>query len=126
MAAKKRLRAAAGVAESQVKAGAQKVQEQLHTVEKAAGMLATKAKQRLPAPADVKAEVPAVLERLQRATAVVTRRKDGAGTPAAASAGAATPDDSWTVADLRAEARRRGMTGYSRKVKADLLAALRG
>ena len=36
------------------------------------------------------------------------------------------PDDSWTVAALRAEARRRGMTGYSRKTKAQLVADLRG
>jgi hypothetical protein len=126
MAARKRIRAAAGAAEGQLKAGAQKVQEQLHTVEKAAGMLATKAKQHLPAPADVKVELPAVLGRLQKATTKGTRRQDGATTPAGASAGAATPDDSWTVAELRAEARRRGLTGYSRKVKADLLAELRG
>ena len=38
----------------------------------------------------------------------------------------AAPDDSWTVAALRAEARRRGMTGYSRKTKAQLVAELRG
>jgi hypothetical protein len=126
MAAKKRIRAAADAAEGQLKAGAQKVQEQLITVEKAAGKLATKAKQRLPTPADVKAEVPVVFGRLQRATAVVTSRKGSAGTPAAADVMAPTPDDSWTVADLRAEARRRGLTGYSRKAKADLLAELRG
>ena len=126
MAATKRIKAAAGAAEGQLKAGAQKVQEQLVTVEKAAGKLAAKAKQRLPAPAEVKAEVPVVLGRLQRATAVVTRRQGAAQARPAASVGAATPDDSWTVADLRAEARRRGLTGYSRKVKADLLAELRG
>jgi hypothetical protein len=30
------------------------------------------------------------------------------------------------VADLRAEAKRRGLTGYSRKTKTELLADLRG
>jgi hypothetical protein len=35
------------------------------------------------------------------------------------------PDDSWTVAQLRAEARDRGLTGLSNKPKAELLAALR-
>ena len=35
------------------------------------------------------------------------------------------PDDSWTVAQLRAEARARGLTGLSNKPKAELLSALR-
>jgi hypothetical protein len=34
------------------------------------------------------------------------------------------PDAEWTVAQLRAEARRRGLTGLSNKPKAQLLAAL--
>ncbi len=37
----------------------------------------------------------------------------------------AGPDDGWTVAALRAEARSRGLTGLSRKTKAELLDALR-
>ena len=35
-----------------------------------------------------------------------------------------SPDDSWTVTQLRAEARARGLTGLSRKTKAELLATL--
>jgi hypothetical protein len=35
-----------------------------------------------------------------------------------------SPDESWTVTALRAEARTRGIAGYSRKSKTDLLAAL--
>jgi len=132
--ANKRLKSAAGVAEDQLKAGAKKLQEQLVTVEKAVEKLATKAKEKLPAPADVKAEIPEVRRRVQQARASVTRRKSGGGPrPVAASTGAesrsstsSTPDDSWSVADLRAEAKRRGMTGYSRKTKAELLADLRG
>jgi lysophospholipase len=36
----------------------------------------------------------------------------------------AGPDPSWTVAELRAEARSRGLSGMSRKTKAELLDAL--
>ncbi|MGZ5400551.1 MAG: SAP domain-containing protein, partial [Nocardioides sp.] len=35
-----------------------------------------------------------------------------------------TPDHSWTVIELRQEARSRGLTGLSRKTKAELIAAL--
>ncbi len=38
--------------------------------------------------------------------------------------GAAAPDATWTVLQLRAEARRRGVAGMSNKSKAQLLAAL--
>jgi hypothetical protein len=193
--AKKTLRSAAGAAEDQLKAGAKKLQAQLGTVEKAAGKLATKAKERLPAPGDVKADLPGVRRRLRKATASVAKRKGRTGqeaspvattsvattpptkspaakavttrapaekspaekspakkspakkspakkspakkspaakTPSTAAprAGAspttATPSSSWTVADLRAEAKRRGLTGYSSKTKAQLLSQLRG
>ena len=137
--AKKRLRSAAGAAEDQLKAGAKRLQAQLGTVEKAAGKLATKAKDRLPAAADVKPDLPRVRRRLQKATSSVTKRKGprAAPTPPTSSAAAPTtasrapsstpsaPDDSWTVADLRAEAKQRGLTGYSRKTKAQLVAELR-
>jgi hypothetical protein len=151
--AKKTLRSAADAAEGQLKAGAKKLQARLDTVEKAAGKLATKAKERLPAPADVKAELPGVGRRLKEATASVTKRAGriapASASKAAANAGSAaekgasktgasktgasktraakpsTPDTSWTVADLRAEAKRRGLTGYSSKTKAQLLAQLR-
>jgi hypothetical protein len=150
--AKKTLRSAAGAAEDQLKAGAKKLQAQLGTVEKAAGKLASKAKERLPAPSDVKTDLPGVRRRLQKATASVAKRKGRAGpAPAAkapattaspskasaskasaskasaskASARSSSPDASWTVADLRAEAKRRGLTGYSGKTKAQLLAQLR-
>jgi chromosome segregation ATPase len=39
--------------------------------------------------------------------------------------GAGTPDESWSVVQLRAEARARGLTGMSRASKADLIDALR-
>ena len=46
-----------------------------------------------------------------------------ASSPAVVSS-AVSPDDSWTVAQLREEARTRGLAGMSRKNKAELLAAL--
>jgi lysophospholipase len=125
--AKKRLRSAAGTAEVQLKAGAKCLRGQLVTVEKAAGKLATKAKERLPAAGEVKPDLPGVRRRLKKATSSVTKRTStrGAAPEPAAAPTAPGPDDSWTVADLRAEAKRRGMTGYSRKTKAELLAELR-
>jgi hypothetical protein len=39
--------------------------------------------------------------------------------------GVGKPDESWTVVQLRAEARARGLTGMSRASKSDLVAALR-
>ena len=51
---------------------------------------------------------------------------DGASAAAAPQAdGLPMPDESWTLAALRDEARRRGVTGLSGKPKAEVLAALR-
>jgi lysophospholipase len=121
--ARMKLWSAAGAAEGQLKAGAKKIRGQLVTVEKAAEKLAS----------DVKAELPGVGRRLKEATTSVTKRKSPRRTTPAAAAEPAQPapspaggpDDSWTVADLRAEAKKRGMTGYSRKTKSELLADLR-
>jgi hypothetical protein len=44
--------------------------------------------------------------------------------PASSAAARPTPDASWTVVRLRAEARSRGLSGLSNKSKADLLEAL--
>jgi lysophospholipase len=121
--ARKKLRSAAGAAEDQLKAGAKRIRGRLVTVEKAAEKLASKAKDRLPAASDVRAELPGVGRRLKKATSSVAKRKAPAPEPGpSATTG---PDDSWTVADLRAEAKKRGMTGYSRKTKSELLADLR-
>jgi hypothetical protein len=133
--ANKKLKSAAGVAEDQLKAGVKRLQEQLATVEQAAGKLATKAKERLPAAAEVTALAKdAVAKRTTRGRRPGQSRSTGRSASGSASRGSASssapggsgPDDSWTVADLRAEAKRRGLTGYSRKTKTELLADLRG
>lgn len=120
---KNRLKAVTDVAEDQVKAGVKRLQDQLVTVEKAAGRLTARAKERLPSGAGLKPELPVVRDRLERAKASVMRRQ---GRDRASGGSTAAPDDSWTVAELREEARTRGLTGYSRMKKAELLAALRG
>ena len=51
----------------------------------------------------------------------------GAGRPVAEAAiadGVAVPYERWSVVQLRAEARARGLVGLSNKPKAELLAAL--
>lgn len=73
-------------------------------------------------------------KRLNRAeTAPARRRPTGPGDTAASghpvaepatADGVAVPDESWTVVQLRAEARARGLVGLSNKPKAQLLAAL--
>jgi lysophospholipase len=50
---------------------------------------------------------------------VVAETSDAAGQPTSS-----TPDMSWTVVRLRAEARARGLTGLSSRPKAEILAAL--
>lgn len=96
-----------------------------------------------PSAKDLKAAVAKLQERLERAEARADRWKKkakqlakGAGktgptaTPGPGPAPAPTPtpsgppDGTWTLAMLRAEARTRGVAGYSRKTKAQLLAEL--
>ena len=64
---------------------------------------------------------------LKPTQAVGTREASAAGRPAAeptTADGVTIPDQTWTVVQLRAEARARGMAGMSNKPKAQLLAAL--
>jgi len=121
--AKKTLRSAADAAEEQLKAGAKLLQSQLATAEKVAERLATKAKERLPAPAEVTAMAKDVIGK--RGSRGKESRTQPVMAPSGTGTSTTTPDDSWTVADLREEAKRRGLTGYSKLTKSELLAALR-
>jgi hypothetical protein len=67
-------------------------------------------------------DAPAQPDEVAPATEVVEVETPAESTPGPAPE--AGPDDSWTVTALRAEARSRGLAGYSRKSKAELLAAL--
>ena len=65
------------------------------------------------------ASEPATRDELSSPTEVVApETTDAAGQPTS------TPDMSWTVVRLRAEARARGLAGLSSKPKAEILAAL--
>src|SRR5690349_14197854 len=122
-------------AEKQLRAAVKKLQSQLAAAEKSAEKWKAKAKDRKSVSAGIKAELAGVRRRLEKTEASVLKWKDRAKKPdtraplaavpdptpkpaAASGAGSSSgsvPDDSWTVAALRAEARSRGMTGYSRK-----------
>lgn len=65
------------------------------------------------------ADAPATGEPLAPATA---RTSDDA--PSLGTGSGAAPDSTWTVQRLRDEAKSRGIAGYSRMTKADLLAVL--
>jgi lysophospholipase len=140
-------KSAATAAEKQLKAAVKKLQVQLAAAEKSAEKWRARARDNKSVSASIKAELASVRRRLEKAEGAVLKWKDRARRPATrapltavpdppapaaetatttGSGAAATPDESWTVAALRAEARSRGITGYSRKSKAELLAVLRG
>jgi hypothetical protein len=105
-------------AEKQLKGAVKKLESRLAAAEKAAEKWKAKAQQHQAAAvkwkdrARKRASAPAATP-ADRATVV----PPGAST---------TPDDTWNVTRLRAEARGRGVAGYSRKTKEQLLAELRG
>jgi septal ring factor EnvC (AmiA/AmiB activator) len=146
-------KSASGAAEKQLKAAVKKLQSQLAAAEKSAEKWKARAQDRKAVASGIKAELAAVRRRLEKAEASVLKWKDRASRPVArthltavpdpaptaavADAGSVSgagsvpssstvPDDSWTVTALRAEARRRGISNYSRKTKAQLLVELRG
>jgi hypothetical protein len=154
--ARKRLGTVAGAAEEHLKSGGKKVRARLVGVERAADKLAKKVKARrrrvrrhvpgaAPRAPETIGTAPSSGMSANPSGAPVSADASvspgptlGAGAPVSADAAVgvgtdpvsqgaeSVPDDSWTVAALRAEARRRGMTGYSRKTKAQLVAELRG
>jgi peptidoglycan hydrolase CwlO-like protein len=122
--------------EKQWKARVKKLEARLASAEKSAGKWKTRAKKHQTDAAGLKSELTAVRRRLDKATASAAKWKDRAKAapsapsrrpaPRTAPETAARPDESWTVTRLRAEARARGVAGYSRKTKAQLLADLAG
>lgn len=81
--------------------------------------------------AELETKVKKLTKKLRRATAVPAepgepvRRPELVAVPEPGAPAATTsPDASWTVVQLRAEARSRGLTGLSGKTKAQLLDAL--
>jgi hypothetical protein len=143
-----------GSVDKELKAAVKKLRSQLAVAEKSAEKWKSRAKAHQSDAAGAKAELTAVRRRLDKAAASAAKWKGRArsagpapaAVPASPASPAATapatpvepasenavtvpttePDDSWTVTRLRAEARARGVAGYSRKTKEQLLADLRG
>ena len=127
-------------AKQELEAEVKKLRARLASAEKSAGKWKTRAKAHGKSLAGLKGEVTAVRRKLEKAEGNVAKWRGRAKaqpaaavppepaatpTPAPTPTGRATgPDDSWTVTRLRAEARARGVVGYSRKTKAQLIADL--
>ena len=131
--AKKKQRSGAESAERQLKVTVKKLKAQLAGAEKSAEKWKARAKEQQSKAAGTRSELTATRRRLAKAEARASKWKGraraalvaGAPVPPPAVAGrSATPDDTWTVTALRAEARTRGLPGYSRKTKVQLLAEL--
>ncbi len=94
----------------------------------------TEAKAQKKSAAKAEARAKKLQQKLDRASAVRETVQTGAPLGAAASGqpvaepttadGVTVPDQTWSVVQLRAEARARGLVGMSNKPKAELLAAL--
>jgi hypothetical protein len=138
-------KSATSAAEKQLRAAVKKLQAQLAAAEKSTERWRSKAKDHKAVTAAIKAELVAVRRRLEKAEGTALKWKDRAKKPAppplsavpdppppaetidSSMSSSGTPvDHSWTVTALRAEARSRGLSGYSRMTKAELLAELRG
>jgi Lon protease-like protein len=132
-----------GAVDKELKAAVRKLRSQLAAAEKSAEKWKSRAKAHRSDAVGFEAELTAVRRRLDKAAASATKWKGRARSgrsqtattgsvpaPVAAAESATTtptaPDEAWTVTRLRAEARARGVAGYSRKTKDQLLAELRG
>lgn len=121
-------------AERELKATVKKLRSRLDAAESATDRWRDKARKHKANAATATAESGRLRKRLEKGSAEsgpATKaadpksgrpRKAAAKTPAARSD---TPDATWTLAALRAEARTRGLSGYSRSTKAQLLVRLR-
>lgn len=139
-----------GSVEVELRAENKKLRAQLAAAERSAEKWRARAKAQKSSASGAKSEASTLRRSLAKAEASVTKWKDRAKAalptseprsgPTMAPAGAAAPvetppaetmspsrpDDTWTLTALRAEARARGLPGYSRKPKAQLLAELQG
>ena len=106
--------------DKRLKAEVKKLRAQLAKTEAKLDRWKSKSQGLEQAAATARAEGKKLAKRLDKAT-----RKAIAKTPAARVLPAAAPDQSWTVAQLRSEARTRDITGFSRMTKAELLRALK-
>ncbi|MGB3187772.1 MAG: hypothetical protein WBG36_15405 [Ornithinimicrobium sp.] len=70
-------------------------------------------------------EAKAALKSVPSEASVEAASANEPGTGKPTDDGVGTPDESWSVVQLRAEARARGITGMSKAKKADLIDALR-
>ena len=131
--AKKKQRAEAESVEKQLKGTVKKLKSQLAAAEKSAEKWKAWAKEQQSKAAGTKSELTDARRRLAKAEARAAKWKDRARAasavvapvpPPAVAGRSTTPDDTWTVTALRAEARARGLPGYSRKTKVQLLAEL--
>jgi hypothetical protein len=129
----------AGAAERELKAEIKKLRARLAVAERSAEKWKARAQENKSSAAGAKSELSALRRSLGKAEASAKKWKGRAKSvlptsppaPAAptevmAPTAPSAPDDSWTLTALRAEARARGLAGYSRKPKAELLAELRG
>jgi peptidoglycan hydrolase CwlO-like protein len=132
---KQQAKKAPPTADKGLKAAVDKLQARLGAAEKSVEKWKARAKEHKSLAAGAQAELGVVRRRLAKAEASATKWKEraekrttaapvAAAAPAASAAGA-PPVETWTVTRLRAEARSRGVTGYSRMTKDQLLAAVR-
>ncbi len=120
--------------EKQLKATVKRLEAKLERADARAARWKKKAKKERAAAASAKKRVSTLETRLTKARRT-PRQPSGSHNvevPAAVSTQGATPnteptntpDASWTVVELRAEARSRGLTGLSGKSKAEIITAL--
>lgn len=122
--------------EKQLKATIKNLKATLKRSDAKAARWRKKAKRHQAAAVSAQARVTKLEKKLaeaKRAASPPSPARDGLPSPAevrapetahASGQPTSTPDASWTVARLREEARARGLTGVSRKPKAEVLAAL--
>jgi hypothetical protein len=112
-----------GATKKDLKASVKKLRAKLDRADAKAERWKGVARRHEKAAAEAQATVKELRKRLDEASSAGSGTEAEPETAAPASPSAA-PDESWTVVRLRAEARSRGLTGFSGKSKAELLDVL--